>query len=99
MMLIHVIKFNVLGTDLIDEGLSEIMVYPNPVENNIIVKLPYFTDKITLTLTDVLGKELIHHKYEDIKLISLDISYLSKASYFLSVKEKNKIFRKKLVKQ
>jgi len=93
------IKFNVLETNLIEKGLSKVVVYPNPVENKIIVELPYSTDKITLSLTDILGRELIYHQYEDIKLISLDISSLSAASYYLLLEDKNKIFRKKIVKQ
>jgi hypothetical protein len=93
------IKFNVLETNLIEKGLSKVVVYPNPVENKIIVELPYSTDKITLSLTDILGRELIFHQYEDIKLISLDISSLSVASYYLFLEYRNKIFRKKIIKQ
>ena len=93
------IKFNVLETNLIEDGLSKVIIYPNPVENKIIVELPYFTDNIILSLSDVLGRELIHHQYEDVKFFSLDISSLSAASYYLFLKEKNKIFRKKIIKQ
>ena len=93
------IKFNVLETNLIEKALSKVMVYPNPAENKIIVELPYSADKIILSLTDILGRELIYHQYEDIKIVSLDISSLSAASYYLFVEYKNKIFRKKIIKQ
>lgn len=93
------VKFNVLETDLIEQGMSVMMVYPNPVEDKVMIDLLEVTDKVIVSLIDVLGRELLYKQYKNIDHISLDISSFSAANYYIIIEGKNKIFRKKIVKQ
>jgi len=93
------LRFNVLETDLIETCLAQILVYPNPVEDKVMIDLLEITGKVIISLTDVLGRNLIYKQYENIDHISLDISSFSAANYYIIIEGKNKIFRKKIVKQ
>ena len=76
--------------------VSEFVISPNPSLG--IVNINY--DKIIseVTVVNIAGQTVFNQKYDENK-VSLDISNLSPAIYFIKVKSENKITTKKIIKK
>lgn len=67
---------------------SALKVYPNPAKDLLNVKIPFGTDeKMTLVVTDVLGRIVLTKVIEGIKgeNIQLDISHFNAGTYFVKL--------------
>jgi hypothetical protein len=81
---------------VIDETLTDLSVYPNPVEDALQIKTSAdLIDKIA-TIFDINGKRLISKKLES---NSLNVRYLSEGVYFLRLESKGKIMTRKFIKK
>lgn len=81
---------------------GKMSVYPNPVFNsNISVRLSEVqNEKITYTISDMLGHEIIKNDREvENGLLKISASYLSGGTYFLKVVSKDYVSVSKIVKQ
>ena len=65
------------------ELLEDVMIYPNPVEHHLYVRMPE-TMRYEVRLVDMNGKEVMNKQGRG-ELVSLDISSLSKGTYLLLV--------------
>jgi hypothetical protein len=68
-------------------ALSIISFYPNPVNDEIHIKLDDLYRNITLSIKDIMGNEVLHQKFNNKKLIDLnsDIVHLSDGIYFITI--------------
>ena len=86
-------------------GLSQIdnsilaSVYPNPVTDKLYININSSTiENLTITLVDVLGKEIYKTKSFN-KTLTIDVSFYASGIYFLSIKNENvkTIFNSKII--
>ncbi len=81
---------------------SILSIYPNPANNNITINLQNTPETInSISITDVLGKKVINTQSisDNINLVNLDISTLSKGVYMVKIITNNKLsIVKKLIK-
>ena len=86
-------------TGLSEEALAikNLYVYPNPTNGILNIELKNIdTEKVSLTLTDVLGKEVLMKNYDT----TIDVSFLENGIYFLSFYKNHQLLvTKKVVKQ
>jgi hypothetical protein len=81
---------------VIDQTLTDLSIYPNPVENELQINTATdITDKIA-TIFDINGKRL-----NSLKLTNslINVSYLSEGVYFLRIESKGKIVTRKFIKK
>lgn len=86
-------------------GLSQIdnsilaSVYPNPVTDKLYININSATiENLTITLIDVLGKEIYKTKSFN-KTLTIDVSFFANGIYFLSIQNENvrTIFNSKII--
>lgn len=73
---------------------ENIKVYPNPTNNIFNVILPNLSSPFTITIYSSLGQEL----YKTSNSSSIDISNLANGTYFLTVKQNDKNWTTKIIK-
>jgi len=84
---------------------SKLEIFPNPFHQSLTIRLDVLQDsEISVSLTDVLGKELqILHNKESKGLFEkqLDLNYygLSKGTYVMTIKVNEKEFTRKVIKE
>ena len=84
---------------------SNILIYPNPFDNSLTVKMDLLTDsEIRISITDVQGKELnvLHTKESSGKFEKqLDLNYfdLSKGTYILKINLNGEVITRTLIKE
>lgn len=76
---------------------NDISIYPNPAKNFVYLKMPSTKNKSTVTVFNVLGKQVLFRLIESNDK-QIDISSLSKGIYILNVKSENKTKSFKLIK-
>lgn len=81
-----------ISTYVINEGHK---IFPNPTTNIVNVIIPQPNDHFTLTVSSIMGKELIISSNEK----TIDLSTLTKGIYFLTIKQNNTIYTSKLIKE
>ncbi len=94
--------FDVQNTTGISENNfdSHLLIYPNPVTDNLNIGfIDAENEKATLTLTDVLGREIFQKQISTNIPTAISLNEISKGIYFLKVKTENKSASKKIVKQ
>ena len=82
----------ILNDGLLNQQKNKINIYPNPTDGNIFIKnnLPdYFVQ-----ITDPAGKIVFNDFAEN----NIDISFLPKGLYFLTIKNENIFFTEKIIK-
>ncbi|WP_421889227.1 family 16 glycosylhydrolase [Marinoscillum sp.] len=83
---------------LAPEGQStglELRIYPNPATDVLFVNMPAVEGLVSVSITDMTGRQLIHQaSFQQ----SLDISQLSTGIYLLELKAKDFLVRHKFVK-
>ena len=82
-----------------DFTLENLMIYPNPTSNQVVISVQNSTDTIeTIRLMDVLGKVVLQKEVQQ-NQATLDLSKLSKGVYMVEIKTENQFtVVKKLVK-
>ncbi|EDP72755.1 hypothetical protein FBALC1_16677 [Flavobacteriales bacterium ALC-1] len=81
---------------VIDDTLTDVSIYPNPVEDELQIKTTAdITDKIA-TVFDISGKRMSSTK---LKTNTLDVSRLSSGIYFLRLESEGKIIKRKFIKK
>ena len=85
-----------LWTDISENEMPEITVYPNPVSDFINIKSDAYPNEITIN--DITGKEVFSEKNsKKQKTISIDISELKSGIYFLSLTFNERKITKKVI--
>ena len=75
---------------------NNILIYPNPFENNLIISLD--NDQTSeVILTDISGKIILNQKFNQ-RLIELDLGELSRGQYFVTIKNNSYFINRKIVK-
>ena len=69
-------------------------VYPNPVSNGTVTITSQFTEDITATVFDILGKEVINERVNN---NTLDVSQLNKGIYLMKLTQNGASATQKLV--
>jgi hypothetical protein len=87
------------GINAIKESNS-ISVYPNPIGSNLTIKLPFVAQKATVSIVDVLGKEVTSTDMVEGSEITLNENNLSEGVYFIKVTADGKVLQAlKVIKQ
>lgn len=84
----------------IPNKISEITFYPNPIEQDLIINFgTYYQNLTSIKIYDVLGRLIYNEEFINIEETIIDLSYLSKAFYFVEATSGSTKFTKKLIKQ
>ena len=86
---------NPLTTSMNEESEGDVIIFPNPASNAIYVdaeKLKQFT------VTDEIGRILIQADSKEIEMLSINISELPPAVYFITIETAEGIYYKRFVK-
>jgi len=73
------------GQGIGENSLKNIIVYPNPVKNNLIVKLENESQSVYIKLFDAFGKLAGKYSMENNNEATLDMSSLSSGLYFMQI--------------
>ncbi len=77
----------------------EVRVYPNPVKDKLVIESEAFDQSTTLTMTDLLGKEILKQNSINSKTETVDVSMLLPGIYFLRINADNKSSVLKILKE
>ena len=77
---------------------NEVSIVPNPTDTYIDLIFTDSQSKLTITLTDALGKTMLIREYENEKRIRLNIEGFSSGIYYLTVVRNGKAFSQKIIK-
>lgn len=78
----------------------QITVYPNPVQEMLWIEISDVqTEKVQITLTDILGKLLLEQSNSIHQTIAIPTNELAAGVYFLKVNINEKIFSRKILKE
>ena len=80
------------------EFANSVHAYPNPLNNFLNVDLNKNYVTITVSVTDIAGKELLRSTFENIDIIKTDVTVLSKGIYFVHLTADDKTAVLKLIK-
>lgn len=92
-----------LSSGINNSSEGEYVIYPNPVSSKLYINCPNnIKDSYTIVITDLLGRVVLSEKmYPNIGPSSLNLTSLSKGSYFLSILNVNNeiLLHQKLLNQ
>lgn len=77
---------------------NEVSIVPNPTDSYTDLVFTDSQSKLTITLTDALGKTMLIREYENEKRIRLNIEGFSSGIYYLTVVRNGKAFSQKIIK-
>jgi hypothetical protein len=82
------------STGIKDQLIQNLIIYPNPVKDNLIIKFNDATlSDITISIVDISGRSIVKRSFENIGLNAertLDLSFIKSGIYFLEIRgEKN----------
>ena len=72
-------------------------IYPNPAQNNFVVKFSEMTTKYTVEISDLTGKVVYTTSGSDAIEVKVDRNNLGNGLYFVKVSNGSKYFTSKLV--
>ena len=80
------------GIDELHKSESQLLLYPNPADNNITIEMPKGSEseKNRIYIYDAVGSIVLQKNTAD-KSINIDISALSKSIYFVKVNNKDSV--------
>jgi len=83
---------------IFESSAQNVSLYPNPATDLATIVVPGISngEEITVRLIDNLGRTLISKKHKGSKILSLDISSISKGSYSLLIQDEQDLITKKL---
>lgn len=78
---------------------ENILIYPNPVQDNLFIKLPEnFSEPVFVTIYNEKGKELFKSDKHVADVIKIDLTQYAKGVYFVAVESNNKKEISKIIK-
>lgn len=81
-------------------GTENVLIYPNPVNDNLFVKLPEnLSNPISITIYNEIGDEMFKSKKQIANEIKIDVSKYVKGVYFVIIECNNKQERTKIIKE
>ena len=81
----------------IDEVESKLLVYPNPTEGSVTIRIDSYTGSFDASVVDMTGKEVL--SLSNISSSSaIDLSQLTTGFYFLKVKTEDNVIQTKVYK-
>lgn len=90
--------FNGIGASVSETVLTNLKVYPNPVNNYITISFNNNEFMKEVSIFNALGLHVIQVKTNHQKTLTIDTSSLSKGIYFLNIKGDNQTYSKKFIK-
>jgi hypothetical protein len=75
-----------------------IEIFPNPAKNNITIEIPQIVEEITLTISNINGKELTSQQIRD-STTQIDISNLASGIYFVKLITEKTVEVRKIIKE
>ncbi len=69
---------------------NQLMVYPNPASDNVIVRFPAYTGNPTIEIVDTSGKSFLHQKLDGKKELLLKTESYPDGMYFIRLSGQNK---------
>jgi hypothetical protein len=94
--------FETEGVIILDAGanvLSNINLYPNPVKDELNIRLPENLSEVEILIFDNFGKLILRYTDPFSESLQLDMSSLSTGLYYVGVIASEGIFTRKIVKQ
>lgn len=85
--------------DIINNTEKDILLYPNPIENDLHILFGQSFSKrdFTIEISDISGKKILNRKFKEKQQVcSLDLQFLPTGTYFLSVTN-NEISKKTII--
>lgn len=89
---------SVLSNPLNTLNDNDIVIYPNPVENNLTIKNNSEEKLKNASVYDISGRILVNYDLNENQLINIDISNLSSGNYLIIIKSETGQISKKLFK-
>ena len=80
---------------VIDQTLSDLLIYPNPVKNTLSISSNVNLEGKIATVFNIEGKRILNKRLQD---NTLDVSPLEKGNYLLRLESNGKVFTTKFIK-
>ena len=99
----NILNLTIGSTGIKDQLTQNLLIYPNPVKDNLIIKCDYATlSEITISVVDISGRRIIQREFEHIDLGDeqvLDLSSIKSGIYFLEIKSEMNSRVYKIIKE
>ncbi len=82
-----------------DEWNTEIVMYPNPVHDNLTISTANGFKNTTLTLINILGEIVVQNEDCSGTEINIKLLQLQMGTYFLEIRKNENVVRKKVIKE
>jgi len=89
--------YNVLNVESLEPEINEILLYPNPAENELYFKISSKINKVEVQIVNLLGQIVLKETVNKDKLI-MDVSFLDKGLYMVQLKYNDKVETIKILK-
>ncbi len=80
------------------DELINVLIYPNPVENILFVKIPHVKE-FSCSIFDINGKLILERKNENSEIIEINLGNLNNGIYFMQIQTDHAILNNKFIKQ
>jgi hypothetical protein len=91
---------NTSSDELLNQSkIWDVQVFPNPSNSVLFIKSNKPVNMLTITIYDIIGREVYYGVIESDKVWKLDISHLNDSMYFLKIQNGNEVTTKKIVKE
>jgi|GEM_PF-3301716 len=87
-----------IGIQKNTESKLHVFIYPNPTNSTINIDLEENVKSATVCLLDIAGRKMTESKITNNNHSQLDLSTFENGVYFVEVRENEKVFRTKLIK-
>ena len=96
----YIVKVNLKTSESEYLNQSEIEMFPNPATDQIIVAINYeLNEESFVRIFDINGQQVIHHNFQNQKLIEIDVSALPEGIYLVKIQTKEGMEVKKVLIQ
>ena len=86
-----------IGTENLTENNKEVLIYPNPANQQLFIQLQTVEPLVKVEMFDVFGKMVFNKSINNHQIVELNLSNLSKGVYLLQLSLQNKLLEKKVV--
>jgi hypothetical protein len=88
------------STSIAENNAQELLIYPNPVKNNLEIVLPFQQEeKCVVSIFDINGRAVLSNKVNARSKISVPVSFLVDGTYIVEVRNAKQVLRRKFEKQ
>jgi hypothetical protein len=94
--MLDVLEGSSIGVAVRDQFLPELMIYPNPVQQELMISSPIDLMGASIRVFDVNGKKLMDGKLTN---NALNVSQLPMGAYVLDIEHNGRTLQRKFVKQ